>query len=93
MLSTVNDLLNARGIYLIFVLKGGHLIDTRHLLEGGVYFLSKVMHSNHYCNKLTALLNNNNFHTTFAINNKLFIDEVVYMFFYFWEDIISYGKK
>ena len=95
MLSTVNDLLNARGIYLIFVLKGGHLIDTRHLLEGGVYFLSKVMHSNHYCNKLTALLNSNNFHTTFAINNKLFIDEVVYMFLFLgrhyqlWKKIIS----
>ena len=39
------------------------------------------MHSNHYRNKLTALLNSNNFHTTFAINNKLLIDEVVYMFF------------
>ena len=65
--SAVNDLLNARGIYLIFVRKGGgHLIDTRHFLEGGVYFLSKVMHSNHYHNKLTALLNSNNFHTTFA---------------------------
>ena len=47
-LYTLNDLLNARGIYLNFLLKGGHLINTRHLLEGGVYFLSKVMHSNHY---------------------------------------------
>ena len=64
---TVNDLLNARGVYLIFVLKGGgRLIDTRRLLEGGVYFLSKVTHSNHYRNKLTALLNSNNFYTTFA---------------------------
>ena len=53
---TVNDLLNARGIYLIFVLKGGRLIDTRRLLEGGIDFLSKVMHSNHYHNKLTALV-------------------------------------
>ena len=79
---TVNNLLNARGVYLIFVLKGGEcLIDTKRLLEGGVYFLSKVTHSNHYRNKLTALLNSNNFHTTFAINNKLLIDEVVYMLF------------
>ena len=52
----------------------------RRLLEGGIYFLSKVMHSNHYCNKLIALLNSNNFHTMFAIN-KLLIDEVVYMLF------------
>ena len=58
---TVNDLSNTRGIYLIFVLKGGRLIDTRRLLEGGVYFLSKGTHSNHYRNKLTALLNNNNY--------------------------------
>ena len=58
---TVNDLLNARAVYLVFVLKGGRLIDTRRLLEGGVYFLSKVTHSNHYRNKLTALLNSNNF--------------------------------
>ena len=50
---SVNDLLNARGVYLIFVLKGGgRLIDTRRLFEGGVYFLSKVTHSNHYRNKL-----------------------------------------
>ena len=66
---TVNDLLNARGVYLIFVLKGGgggRLTDTRRLLEGDVYFLSKVTHSNYYRNKLTALLNSNNFHTTFA---------------------------
>ena len=47
-LNTINDLLNAQGVYLIFVLKGRCLIDTRHLLEGGIYFLSKVMHSNHY---------------------------------------------
>ena len=33
-LYTVNDLLYARGVYLIFVLKGGRLIDTRRLLEG-----------------------------------------------------------
>ena len=34
----------------------------RRLLEGGIYFLiSKVMHSNHYRDKLTALLNSNNF--------------------------------
>ena len=39
----------------------------RRLLEGGVYFLSKVMHSNHYHNKLTALFNSNNFHTTFGL--------------------------
>ena len=77
---TVNDLLNTQGVYLIFVLKGGDLIDMRCLLEGGVYFLSKVIHSNHYCNKLIALLNSNNFHTTFAIN-KLLINEVVYLFF------------
>ena len=63
---TVNDLLNARGVYLILVLKGGRLIGTWCLLEGDVYFLSKVTHSNHYRNKLTALLNSNNFHTTFA---------------------------
>ena len=44
---TVNDLLNARDVYSIFVLKGGRLIDTRRLLEGGIDFLSKVMHSNH----------------------------------------------
>ena len=81
-MTTVNDLLNARCVYLIFVLKGGgRLIDTRCLLEGGVYFLSKVTHSNHHRNKLIAILNNNNFHTTVAINNKLLIDEVVYMFF------------
>ena len=41
--------------------RGGHLIDMRRLLEGGIYFLSKVTHSNHYRNKLTALLNSNNF--------------------------------
>ena len=41
--------------------EGGRLIDTRRLLEGGVYFLSKVTHSNHYRNKLTALVNSNNF--------------------------------
>ena len=58
---TGNDLLNARGVYLIFVLKGGRPIDTRRFLEGGVYFLSKVTHCNHYRNKLTALLNSNNF--------------------------------
>ena len=59
---TVNDILNARGVYLIFVLKGGgRLINTRRLLEGGIYFLSIVTHSNHYHNKLTALLNSNNF--------------------------------
>ena len=60
------------------------LIDTRRLLEGGIYFLSKVTHSNHYRNKLTALLNSNNFHTTFAertLINILLIDEVVYMLF------------
>ena len=64
---TVNDLLNAWGVYLIFVLKGGgrHLIETRRLLEGGIYFLFKVTHFNHR-NKLTALLNSNSFHTTFA---------------------------
>ena len=52
---------------------GGRLIDTKRLLEGGIYFLSKVTHSNHYRNKLTALLNSNNFHTTFAeaCKNKL----------------------
>ena len=55
----------------------GRLIDTRRLLEGGVYFLSKVTHSNHYRNKLTELLNSDNFHTTFAISYKLLIDEVV----------------
>ena len=62
---------------------GGRLIDTRRLLEGGVYFLSKVTHSNHR-NKLTALLNSNNFHTTFAestLINMLLTDEVVYMLF------------
>ena len=79
----VNDLLNAQGIYLIFVLKKGgrRLIDTRHLLEGGIYFLSKVTHSNHYHNKLTALLNSNNFHTTFAEACKNKLDEVVYILF------------
>ena len=41
--------------------RGGRLIDTRRLLEGGVYFLSKVMYSNHYRNKLTPLLKGNNF--------------------------------
>ena len=41
--------------------RGARLIDTRRLLEGGVYFLSKVTHSNHYRNKLTALLNSNSF--------------------------------
>ena len=60
---------------------GGCLVYTRRLLEGGVYFLSRVTHSNHYRNRLTALLNSNNFHTTFEINNKLLIDEVVYMLF------------
>ena len=81
---TVNDLLNGRGVYLIFVLKKGdgggggggrRLIDTRLLLEGGVYFLSKVTRSNHNRNKLTALLNSNNFHTTFAnyLSMKWFI--------------------
>ena len=60
---------------------GGCLVYTRRLLEGGVYFLSKVTHSNHYRNRLTALLNSNNFHTTFEVNNKLLIDEVVYMLF------------
>ena len=56
----------------------------RHLLEGGIYFLSKVTHSSRYRNKLTALLNSNNSHTTFAeriLLNKLLIDEVVYMLF------------
>ena len=33
-LYTVNDLLNAQGVYLVFVLKGERLIDTRRLLEG-----------------------------------------------------------
>ena len=59
---------------------GRHLIDTRHLLEGGIYFLSKVTHSNHY-HKLTALLNRNNFHTTFAEACKNKLDEVVYILF------------
>ena len=35
-------------------------MNTRCLLEGGICFLSKVTHSNHYRNKLTALLNSNN---------------------------------
>ena len=41
--TTVNDILNSRGVYLILILKGGgggRLIDTTRLLEGGVYFLS-----------------------------------------------------
>ena len=91
----VNDLLNARGVYLIFVLKGGgggRLIDTRRLLEGGIYFLSKVAHSNHR-NKLTAPLNSNNFHTTFAINNKLLIDEVVKMLFILGKTLSVMEKK
>ena len=75
---TVNDLLNARSVYLIFVLKGGGGGGARPLLEGGVYFLSKVTHSNHYRNKLTALLNSNNFHTTFAEACK---NKLVYMLF------------
>ena len=56
-------ILNARGVYLIFVLKegGGRLIDTRRLLEGGVYFLFTLTHSNQYPNKLTALLSSNKF--------------------------------
>ena len=63
---TVNDLLNARDVLFNFRTKRGggggrRLIDTRRLLEGSVYFLSKVTHSNHYRNKLTALLNSNNF--------------------------------
>ena len=93
---TVNDLLNAQGVYLIFVLKGGHLIDMRHLLEGGIYFLSKVTHSNRYHNKLTALLNSNNFHTTFAertLLNKLLIDEVVYMLFILGKTLSVMEKK
>ena len=65
----------------------------RRLLEGGVYSLSKVTHSNHYCNKLTALLNSNNFHTTFAINNKLLIDEVVYMLFILGKTLSVMKKK
>ena len=39
------------------------------------------MHSNHYHNKLTALLNSNNFHTTFAEACKNKLDEVVYILF------------
>ena len=73
--------------------RGGRLIDTRRLLEGGVYFLSKVTHSNHYRKKLTALLNSNNFHTTFAINNKLLIDEVVYMLFILGMTLTVMEKK
>ena len=90
---TINDLLKAWGIYLIFLLKRGHLIDMRRLLEGGVYFLSKVMHSNHFRNKLTALLNSNNFLTTFAertLINKLLIDVLVYMLFILGKTSFSY---
>ena len=94
---TVNDLLNTRGVYLIYVLKGGgRLIDTRRLLEGGVYLLSKETHSNHNRNKLTALLNSNNFHTTFAertLINKLLIDEVVYMLFILGKTLSVMEKK
>ena len=94
---TVNDLLNTRGVYLIYVLKGGgRLIDTRRLLEGGVYLLSKVTHSNHNRNKLTALLNSNNFYTTFAertLINKLLIDEVVYMLFILGKTLSVMEKK
>ena len=75
--------------------RGGRLIDTRRLLEGGVYFLSKVTHSNHR-NKLTALLNSNNFHKTFAestLINMLLIDEVVYMLFILRKTLSVIEKK
>ena len=65
----------------------------RRLSEGGVYFLSKVMHSNHFRNKLTALLNSNNFLTTFAertLINKLLIDVLVYMLFILGKTSFSY---
>ena len=65
----------------------------RRLLEGGIYFLSKVMHSNHFRNKLTALLNSNNFLTTFAertLINKLLIDVLVYMLFILGKTSFSY---
>ena len=53
----------------------------RRLLEGGVYFLSKVTHSKYYRNKLTTLLKSNNFDPERTLINKLLIDEVVYMLF------------
>ena len=89
---TVNDLLNARCIYLIFVLKKGrgYLIDTRRLLEGDIYFLSKVTHSNHYHNKV---LNSNNFHTTFAEACKNKLDEVVYILFILGKTLSVMAQK
>ena len=35
---TINDLINAQGVYLIFGVQEGHLIDGRRLKERGVYF-------------------------------------------------------
>ena len=67
-MNTVKDLLKARGVYLIFVLKGGASNRYEAFIRRGVYFLSKVTHSNHYRNKLTALLNTNNFHTREDVN-------------------------